>query len=81
MIEPDRDWHVLDTFTGAPALNCRKRRGSSGLRGVAGTRPASATTISSGLIDPLKALQLADPRTATTVPPSLAPPMRIIRQR
>ena len=35
----------------------------------------------SGLIDPLKALQLADPRTATTVPPSLAPPMRIIRQR
>ena len=35
----------------------------------------------SGLIDPLKALQLADPRSASTVPPSLAPPMRIIRQR
>jgi hypothetical protein len=35
----------------------------------------------SGLIDPLKALQLADPRTATTIPPSLAPPLRMIRQR
>jgi hypothetical protein len=34
-----------------------------------------------GLIDPLKALQLVDPRTATTVPPSLAPPLRMIRQR
>jgi subtilisin family serine protease len=34
-----------------------------------------------GLIDPLKALQLADPRTATTIPPSLAPPLRMIRQR
>ncbi|HXL49662.1 MAG TPA: hypothetical protein VN975_12815 [Xanthobacteraceae bacterium] len=32
----------------------------------------------SGLIDPLQALQLADPRTATTTPP---PPMRPIRQR
>jgi hypothetical protein len=31
----------------------------------------------SGLIDPLQALQLADPRTATTAPP----PMRPIRQR
>jgi hypothetical protein len=27
----------------------------------------------SGLIDPLKALQLADPRTATTAPPAGAP--------
>ena len=32
----------------------------------------------SGLIDPLQALQLADPRTATT---TLPPPMRPIRQR
>jgi hypothetical protein len=32
----------------------------------------------SGLIDPLQALQLADPRTATTTPP---PAMRPIRQR
>jgi subtilisin family serine protease len=32
----------------------------------------------SGLIDPLQALQLAEPRTATTTPP---PPMRPIRQR
>jgi subtilisin family serine protease len=32
----------------------------------------------SGLIDPLQALQLADPRTATTTPP---PPTRPIRQR
>jgi hypothetical protein len=31
-----------------------------------------------GLIDPLQALQLADPRTATTTPP---PPTRPIRQR
>ena len=33
----------------------------------------------SGLIDPLKALQLADPRTATTTPPAGAPPA--VRQR
>ncbi|MFL6822763.1 MAG: S8 family serine peptidase, partial [Xanthobacteraceae bacterium] len=33
----------------------------------------------SGLIDPLQALQLADPRTATTTPPPA--PMRPIRQR
>jgi hypothetical protein len=32
----------------------------------------------SGLIDPLQALQLADPRTATTTPPA---PTRPVRQR
>jgi hypothetical protein len=32
----------------------------------------------SGLIDPLQALELADPRTATTTPPA---PTRPIRQR
>jgi subtilisin family serine protease len=32
----------------------------------------------SGLIDPVQALQLADPRTATTTPPA---PTRPIRQR
>jgi hypothetical protein len=32
----------------------------------------------SGLIDPIQALQLADPRTATTTPPA---PARPIRQR
>jgi len=32
----------------------------------------------SGLIDPLQALQLADPRTATTTPPA---PKPVIRQR
>jgi hypothetical protein len=35
----------------------------------------------SGLIDPLKALQLADPRSASTVPPSLVPPPRMIRRQ
>jgi hypothetical protein len=34
----------------------------------------------SGLIDPLKALQLADPRTATTTPPAGAP-APVLRQR
>ena len=35
----------------------------------------------SGLIDPLKALQLADPRTATATTPSPAPTLRQRRGR
>jgi hypothetical protein len=56
-----------------PKLTPARIRTASAKRLAPGERDDN---IGSGLIDPLQALQLADPRTATTTPPASARPIR-----